>query len=55
MEKEFYSYAIAFTSRRDDGTPFKVTTTLKELGLSAPGGYHVKVMIIYLQLLKSKL
>ncbi|XP_026481042.1 alpha-N-acetylgalactosaminidase-like [Ctenocephalides felis] len=42
VEKEFYSYAIAFTSRRDDGTPFKVTTTLKELGLSAPGGYHVK-------------
>ncbi|XP_026481041.1 alpha-N-acetylgalactosaminidase-like [Ctenocephalides felis] len=42
VENEFYSYAIAFANGRDDGTPYKVTRTLKELGLVAPAGYHVE-------------
>uniref|UniRef100_A0A6M2DWE2 Alpha-galactosidase n=1 Tax=Xenopsylla cheopis TaxID=163159 RepID=A0A6M2DWE2_XENCH len=42
VEGEFHSYAIAFASRRDDGTPYRMTKALKELGLNATGGYHVQ-------------
>jgi len=42
-EREYYSYAIAFVSRRTMGTPFLYNITLKNLGLNNPNGYKIKV------------
>ena len=36
---------MAFLNRRTDGTPSDVAVTLRELGLSYPGGYNVEVFI----------
>ncbi|XP_025205881.1 alpha-N-acetylgalactosaminidase-like [Melanaphis sacchari] len=41
-EKEYYSYAIAFVSRRTMGTPFPYNITLNNLGLNNPIGYKIK-------------
>lgn len=40
--QSYYSYAIAFLNRRTDGTPSEVAVSLKDLGLTFPGGYHIK-------------
>lgn len=40
--QNYYSYAIAFLNRRTDGTPSEVAVSLKDLGLTYPGGYHIK-------------
>ncbi|EDV37725.1 uncharacterized protein Dana_GF11268, isoform B [Drosophila ananassae] len=37
-----HSYAVAFVSRRDDGAPYRITFTIKELGLKNPNGYTVQ-------------
>jgi len=42
-EREYYSYAIAFVSRRTIGTPFLYNITLNNLGLNNPNGYKIKV------------
>lgn len=42
-EKDYYSYAIAFVSRRTMGTPFVYNITLKDLGLYSPNGYSITV------------
>jgi alpha-N-acetylgalactosaminidase len=41
--QNYFSYAVAFLNRRTDGTPSDVAVTLRELGLSNPGGYSVDV------------
>lgn len=41
--QSYFSYAVAFLNRRTDGTPSDVAVTLRELGLSNPGGYSVDV------------
>lgn len=41
LHQNFYSYGIAFLNRRTDGTPSEVSVTLRELGLSYPGGYSI--------------
>nr|CAD7407900.1 unnamed protein product [Timema cristinae] len=38
----YFSYAVLFLNRRTDGTPSDVAVTLRELGLSYPGGYNVE-------------
>jgi alpha-galactosidase/alpha-N-acetylgalactosaminidase len=40
---EYYSFAIAFVSRRTIGTPFLYTTTLNKLQMKNPFGYKIKV------------
>ncbi|XP_068146968.1 alpha-N-acetylgalactosaminidase [Drosophila tropicalis] len=37
-----YSYALAFVSRRTDGSPYAIKFTLQELGLHNDGGYDVR-------------
>ncbi|XP_075234708.1 alpha-N-acetylgalactosaminidase-like [Lycorma delicatula] len=37
----YYSYAIAFVSRRQDGVPYPFNVTLQDLGLYYPGGYKI--------------
>ncbi|EDW91932.1 alpha-N-acetylgalactosaminidase [Drosophila yakuba] len=37
-----HSYAVAFVSRRDDGAPYRIPFTGKELGLMNPKGYSVQ-------------
>lgn len=37
-----HSYAVAFVSRRDDGAPYRIPFTVKELGLTNPKGYNVQ-------------
>lgn len=37
-----HSYAVAFVSRRDDGAPYRIPFTVKELGLNNPNGYKVQ-------------
>ncbi|KAF0303355.1 Alpha-N-acetylgalactosaminidase [Amphibalanus amphitrite] len=39
---EQFSYALAFLDRRTDGTPSRLTMTLRELGLDSPTGYRVQ-------------
>ncbi|XP_025407951.1 alpha-N-acetylgalactosaminidase-like [Sipha flava] len=39
---EYYSFAIAFVSRRTIGTPFLYTTTLNKLQMKNPFGYKIK-------------
>uniref|UniRef100_A0A146L3L6 Alpha-galactosidase n=2 Tax=Lygus hesperus TaxID=30085 RepID=A0A146L3L6_LYGHE len=39
---DHHSYAIAFCSRKDDGTPFLFSTTLKRIGLKFPSGYTIQ-------------
>lgn len=43
MSENYYSYAVAFVSRRDDGSPYAFNTTVKALGLNNPSGYIVDV------------
>ncbi|PSN57510.1 hypothetical protein C0J52_01592 [Blattella germanica] len=43
--QNYFSYAVAFLNRRTDGTPSDVAVTLRELGLSYPGGYNVEYML----------
>lgn len=38
-----YSYAVAFVSRRSDGTPTPYKISVKHLGLEHHAGYTVKV------------
>ncbi|GLG93367.1 hypothetical protein R5R35_013776 [Gryllus longicercus] len=40
--QNYFSYAVAFVNRRTDGTPSDIAVTLRELGLSYPGGYSVE-------------
>ncbi|XP_039294947.1 alpha-N-acetylgalactosaminidase isoform X2 [Nilaparvata lugens] len=42
MNQNYYSYAIAFVSRRSDGIPFPINCTLSDLGLYNPGGYMIR-------------
>ncbi|XP_025423362.1 alpha-N-acetylgalactosaminidase-like [Sipha flava] len=37
----YYSYAIAFVSRRVDGAPYPYNITLKDFGMNNPNGYKV--------------
>nr|XP_017014915.2 alpha-N-acetylgalactosaminidase [Drosophila takahashii] len=37
-----HSYAVAFVSRRDDGAPYRIPFTAKDLGLTNPKGYRVQ-------------
>lgn len=50
-EKEYYSFAIAFVSRRTIGTPFLYNTTLNKLQLKNPFGYKIKVYLFTLIIL----
>lgn len=43
--KNYFSYAVAFVSRRVDGTPFTYNITLTDLGLHNPKGYNILVSI----------
>lgn len=38
-----HSYAVAWVSRREDGTPFEITTKMIDLGLTHKNGYIVTV------------
>lgn len=38
-----FSYAIAWSSKRDDGAPYAVKTVLSRLGLLNEKGYQVEV------------
>lgn len=38
-----HSYAVAWSSKRDDGLPYAVNVTLETLGLKHAGGYMVMV------------
>ncbi|XP_068236397.1 alpha-N-acetylgalactosaminidase-like isoform X2 [Palaemon carinicauda] len=40
-EENFYSYAVAILSRRDDGMPYKVPITLSKYGMTYSLGYKV--------------
>ncbi|KAL1110267.1 hypothetical protein AAG570_008344 [Ranatra chinensis] len=45
---ENYSYAVAFYSRRTDGSPQEFNVTLRDIGLNFIGGYKLEVnFIIY--------
>jgi len=37
-----HSYAVAFVSRRDDGAPYRIPFTAKDLKLTNPKGYRVQ-------------
>ena len=37
-----FSWAITILNRRVDGTPSQVTVPLRDLGLNAEDGYHVR-------------
>lgn len=39
----YYSYAVAWSSVRDDGYPHPVAVRLQDLGLTFSGGYRVTV------------
>lgn len=41
----YYSYAIAFVSRRADGAPYPYNITLQDLGLKNTNGYTIYVSI----------
>lgn len=41
VENGFYSYAIAFYSKRDDGYPYAIKLTLRKIGLKNVKGYVV--------------
>jgi len=41
MYQNYYSYAVAFVSRRTDGTPYAYNTSLQALGMYNPSGYLV--------------
>lgn len=43
MSENYYSYAVVFVSRRDDGSPYAFNMTVKALGLNNPSGYIVDV------------
>jgi len=41
--QNYFSCAVAFVNRHADGTPSDVAVTLRELGLTNPGGYSDEV------------
>lgn len=41
--KGTFSYAVAWTSKRDDGAPYAIQTSLAKLGLVHEDGYLVTV------------
>lgn len=41
--KSYFSYAVAFVSRRTDGAPYSVDLKLSELGLNNRNGYILTV------------
>ncbi|XP_071552875.1 LOW QUALITY PROTEIN: alpha-N-acetylgalactosaminidase-like [Panulirus ornatus] len=44
-----HSYALAFMNRKDDGTPTKVSHSLRSLGLTSPDGYVITDLYDHLQ------
>lgn len=43
ISQSYYSYAVAFVSRRTDGAPYSVDFKLSELGLNNRNGYVLTV------------
>lgn len=43
MSENYYSYAVAFVSRRNDGNPYAFNITVEKLGMHNPSGYIVNV------------
>lgn len=49
----YYSYAVAFVSRRVDGAPYPYNITLEDLGLKNPNGYSIIVSLNIFLLISS--